>query len=76
MAGKNMEVLTENKLSRNQKGTCAAKTPNASWVALGRRLMEAVLSLHSALLRPHLDHCVQFWLPGYETDIDIPEQDQ
>lgn len=75
MAGKNMEVLRENKLSRNQKGTCAAKTPT-SWVALDRRLMEAVLSLYSALLRPHLDHCVQFWLPGYETDIDIPEQDQ
>lgn len=75
MAGKNMEVLTENKLSRNQKCTCAAKNPT-SWVALDRRLMEAVLSLHSALLRPHLHHCVQFWLPGYKTDIDIPEQDQ
>lgn len=62
MAGKNPKVLMENKLTRSQKCMCAAKklTP---WVVLASRLMEVVLSLHSVLLRPHLDHCAQSWTP-------------
>jgi len=62
MAGKNLEVLMENKLNTSQKYTCAAKKPT-SWVALASGLVEAVPCLHSALVRPHLDHCVQFWPP-------------
>lgn len=51
----------ENKLNTSQKRTCVAKKPT-SWVALASRLVEAVLSLHSALQRPHLEH----WAPGVE----------
>lgn len=71
MAGENLEVLVENKLNTSQKCTCAAKKPT-SWAALASRLMQAVLSLHSASLRPHLDRYVQFWAPWVQ-DIDIPE---
>ena len=37
---------------------------------------EAILSLYSALLRHHLEYCVQLWSPQYRKDMDLLEKIQ
>jgi len=77
---KDLGMLADKKLSMTWQCALAAQKANRILGCIKRsmdsRLREVTLALCSALVRPHLESCVQLWSPQHRKDMDLLEQVQ
>ena len=77
---KDLGIIISNNLKPGKHCTEVVKTANKLIGFIGRtfefKSEKVILALFNALVRPHLEYCVQFWSPHYRKDIDKLERVQ
>lgn len=74
---KDLGILGENKLPVNQQFALVAKKAKRTlgWIrkSIVSHSKEVILPLYLALVRPHLEYCVQFWDSQYQREMELLE---